>query len=244
MGLECRLKKDDINHMSWVNIQYKSNLKKYEKIDGVKAILLYCLIMCSAFFQGWLYTTNLETFVLETSQIWISVILLAVCFCFIYCSKENIKTLGINTENIWNSLALGLVGGFLLLALQATVSIAQGKSVTFTNIQLFSCVVFVLGAFEEEILFRGYIQTRLSGLINSQWTVGIINSVLFLSMHYPVKWVVFGEVCFDILPAVYIVLLIALHFFCDAVYKRTNCLWGSIMLHTIYNAVGAMIVFQ
>ena len=32
-----------------------------------------------------------------------------------------------------------------------------------------------------EVLFRGYIQTRLFGLINSQWIVGIINSVLFAS---------------------------------------------------------------
>ena len=71
-----------------------------------------------------------------------------------------------------------------------------------------------------------------------------INSVLFLSIHYPVKWVVSGAVSFDVLSAVYIVLLLALHFFCDAVYKRTNCLWGAVILHIIYNAVGAMIIIQ
>ncbi|WP_431190405.1 CPBP family glutamic-type intramembrane protease [Blautia wexlerae] len=42
----------------------------------------------------------------------------------------------------------------------------------------------------------------------------------------------------------YIVSLLALHFFCDAVYKRTNCLWGAVILHIIYNAVGAMIIIQ
>ena len=41
--------------MNWVNIQYKNNLRKYEKRDGLKALTTYCLIMCSAFFQGWLY---------------------------------------------------------------------------------------------------------------------------------------------------------------------------------------------
>lgn len=40
--------------MNWINIQYKSNLKKYKKMDGIKALIVYCLIMCSAFFQGWL----------------------------------------------------------------------------------------------------------------------------------------------------------------------------------------------
>ncbi|MFR3200958.1 MULTISPECIES: type II CAAX prenyl endopeptidase Rce1 family protein [Blautia] len=42
----------------------------------------------------------------------------------------------------------------------------------------------------------------------------------------------------------YIVSLLALYFFCDAVYKRTNCLWGAVILHIIYNAVGAMIIIQ
>ena len=84
----------------------------------------------------------------------------------------------------------------------------------------------------------------MSGLIRNQWIVGIINSVLFLSIHYPVKWVVTGKLYFDVLPVEYVISLLALHFFCDAVYKRTNCLWGSVILHIIYNAVGAMIVVQ
>lgn len=72
-----------------------------------------------------------------------------------------------------------------------------------------------------------------------------INSVLFLSIHYPVKWVVSGAVSFDVLSIISsIVSLLVLHFFCDAVYKRTNCLWGAVILHIIYNAVGAMIIIQ
>lgn len=230
--------------MSWVNIQYESNLRKNDKRDGMKALAVYCLIMCSAFFQGWLYTTNAKIFVLNLSQIWIPLILTAGFFLFFYCSKENIRSIGINSDNIWNSIGLGFAGGFLLLTIQTVLFMIQGKSLSFTSPQLLNWVIFLFAAFEEEVLFRGYIQTRLSGLINSQWIVGIINSVLFLSIHYPVKWVVSGAVSFDVLSAVYIVLLLALHFFCDAVYKRTNCLWGAVILHIIYNAVGAMIIIQ
>lgn len=60
--------------MNWVNVQYKSNLRKYEKKDGMKALVTYCLIMCSAFFQGWLYTTNANVFVLNLSQILIATV--------------------------------------------------------------------------------------------------------------------------------------------------------------------------
>ena len=37
--------------MSWVNIQYESNLRKNDKRAGMKALAVYCLIMCSAFFM-------------------------------------------------------------------------------------------------------------------------------------------------------------------------------------------------
>ena len=230
--------------MSWVNTQYNNNLKKYKKIDGVKAVAIYCLIMCSAFFQGWLYTTNANVFVLNSSQIWIPLILAAVFFCFFCGSKQSIRSIGISSDNIKNSIVLGLVGGFVLLAMQTAIYMLQGKSVSFANPSLLNWAIFIFAAFEEEILFRGYIQTRLAGLINSQWIVGIINSILFLLIHYPVRWVVSGTVAVDVLSAVYIASLLALHFFCDAVYKRTNCLWGAVLLHIIYNAVGAMILIQ
>lgn len=230
--------------MEWTSEKYKNNLMEYEKRDGIKAIIIYCLIMGSAFFHGWLYTTNANVFVLNSSQIWIPLILATVFFCFFCRSKENLRSIGINNDNIWNSIVLGFAGGFLLLAIQTALFMVQGKSLSFTSPQLLNWVIFFFAALEEEIIFRGYIQTRLSGLINSQWIVGIINSVLFLSIHYPVRWVVSGAISFDILPAVYIISLLALHFFCDVVYKRTNCLWGAVMLHIIYNAVGAMILIQ
>lgn len=228
--------------MSWVNGQYRSNLQKFKKKDGAKALIVYCFIMCSAFFQGWLYTTNASIIVLNSSQIWIPLILTVVFFFFFYLSKESVRSIGISFDNIWKSIVIGFIGGFLLLAIQTLLFMIQGKSVSFTSPQLLNWIIFLFAAFEEEVLFRGYIQTRLSGFINSQWIVGIINSILFLSIHYPVKWVVSGAISFDVLSVVYIVSLLALHFFCDAVYKRTNCLWGAVMLHIIYNAVGAMIL--
>lgn len=41
--------------MKWVNDDYSHNLRIYEKRDARKAIIVYCLILGSAFFQGWLY---------------------------------------------------------------------------------------------------------------------------------------------------------------------------------------------
>lgn len=119
---------------------------------------------------------------LNSSQIWIPLILTGVFFYFFFCNKEKTRSIGINSDNIWKSVLLGFAGGFLLFAIQTALFVLQGKSAVFTSFQLLNWVIFLFVAFEEEVLFRGYIQTRLSGLINRQWIVGIINSVLFLSI--------------------------------------------------------------
>lgn len=224
--------------MNWVNIEYQHQLSKYQKEDGFKALVVYGLMMASAFFQGWLYTTNVPVLILDSSQIWIPVVMSLVFFVY---TKQNLRSVGIHADHLVSSLLLGLLGGFLLLSLQAFF---LGQRVYLVNPDWFNWLIFLLATFEEEVCFRAYIQTRLSGLIKSQWIVGLINSLLFLSIHYPVKWVLSGTLSFDALPMTYVLSLIALHYFCDVVYKKTNCLWGSIGLHLIYNAVRAMMLFN
>ena len=39
-----------------------------------------------------------------------------------------------------------------------------------------------------------------------------------------------------------VISLVVLHFVCDFVYKKTNCLWGAIILHFLYNVGQSMLV--
>lgn len=199
--------------MEWTSEKYKNNLMEYEKKDGIKAIIIYCLIMGSAFFHGWLYTTNTSVLILNLSQVWIPLVLILLFACFFHCNKQKIDSVGINTDKLKNSIILGVIGGIFLLVIQTVLFKAQGKSISFTEPLLINWIIFFFAALEEEIIFRGYIQTRLSGLIRNQWIVGIINSVLFLSIHYPVRWVIIGKLYFDVLPVEYVISLLALHFF-------------------------------
>lgn len=231
--------------MKWIDEQYLRNLGSYSKIDGIKAIIAYMLIMISTFFQGWLYTTEASVTILNSAQIWIPLILIAFFIGHLTISKERKDTIGISFINIKQSIILGIVGGVVLLLLQTFLfSKMNGSEISILPPTLFNWIVFIVAAFEEEIIFRGYIQTRLSGLIKKQWLTGIINALFFLSIHYPVRWVVAGRVSIFDLSGAYIISLIALHYFCDGVYKKTNCIGGSVILHIIYNAVGAMIILS
>lgn len=228
--------------MKWVNEQYKMNLNSFNKVDGIKAIVVYILIMASCFFQGWLYTTDASIALLNSSQIWIPLLLSVMFIGYMTLMKEKLCSIGITIDNFIQSIIYGGFGGCILLVLQAVLMKLQGGELSIEVPLLMNWIVFIIAAFEEEIIFRGYIQTRLSGLVRRQWVVGIMNAILFLLIHYPVRWVATGVISIFELSSDYVISLLVLHYSCDAVYKKTNCLWGAFVLHFIYNAVGAMIV--
>lgn len=230
--------------MNWMHEAYRDNLERFRRRDGFKALVAYGLVMGSCFFQGWLYTTDLSVTILNFSQLWIALFFLVVCTIYMMGSKEGWGSIGITTSNGKRSILLGVLGGGLLLGLQMALTRPQGTALSILRPALLPWLMFIVCAVKEELLFRGYIQTRLSGLIRIPWLASVVNALFFLSIHYPVRWVVSGTVSLGVLSGVYVVLLLVLHGLCDGVYKKTNCLWGSIVLHIIYNAVGAMVVFQ
>lgn len=106
-----------------------------------------------------------------------------------------------------------------------------------------SLLTFAVGALEEELCFRGYISTRLTGFFHNALLASIVTSVLFLLSHYVIFWSVSGQISFDSISATRLVFILLLHFVCDAVYQRTNCIWGAVALHFLYNVTSGMLQF-
>lgn len=140
---------------------------------------------------------------------------------------------------------LGTVLLVVMFGLDVILHYYSGTLTTGVKIQppLMSMVlIFVLNGISEEIIFRGYIQSRLTGLIRNSLLCSLINGLLFLLIHYPVRWVVSGF-SFTVLSGFYIITLMLLHFMCDFVYKKTDCLWGAILLHILFNLKSVLIFY-
>lgn len=71
----------------------------------------------------------------------------------------------------------------------------------------------------------------------------VVTSVLFLLSHYVIFWGVSGQISFDSISTTRLVFILLLHFACDAVYQRTNCIWGAVALHFLYNVTSGMLQF-
>lgn len=215
---------------------------RFHTMDGVKAMVLYgiCLLIC--FIQGWTYTTNLSAWILNNLQTVFPFVLLIIGIVFIVGSKEKICTVGLTRIKLVPSLLWGiLLAVCFVTGMAIYFRVVEHVSVGIVYPGFSMLGIFVIGAIQEEIMFRGYIRTRLTGMIKQPVICSFCVALLFLAMHYPTHWVAAGF-SLRILSLYYVVSLIILHFVCDFVYKRTNCLWGAITLHFLYNAGQSMLV--
>lgn len=224
---------------------YELMTGNYNISDGIKALIMYASFMGLAFLHGFIYMSDMGAAFLDSTQILIPLISLVICWVLIKTSKDKWSSVGITKVNLIKSVSLGIFIGALLMASVVLFEIITGN---FRGISLgvifdfYIVFLFIIAAALEEVVFRGYIQTRLTGLISNPIISSLVTGILFLSIHYPVKWVISGEFSFTVLSYNHLIFLLLLHFTCDFVYRKTNNLYGSMALHIIYNVFTAALI--
>lgn len=218
--------------------EFETMVARYTKKDGAKALGVFIIAFSLCVVQGILYRAHLSESALTGVRYAIPLLNVAVCFLFVVFSGESLSTIGLKGGQIRQSLLLGALFGVLVAVL---VGLAEAA---FTSLKISSLLphlhpktfpLLLIVTAEEEIVFRGYIQTRLYGLIRPRFQGAAADAVLFVLIHYPVKWVRLRALSLAVISPLYAVELILLHFACDYVYQKTNSLYGSMLLHLIYN---------
>ena len=168
---------------------YAERSKTYPVADGVLAFVAFTIVLIMISLVG-------------NSNILIFVGNLAICaipFVFSYLRYQEVETLGITKNHILKSSLLGLAVGlafFLLLPtrrlwplntpLQVITAVIADlhlySSAYFVNSLLFFVIPVAVG---EEVLFRGYIQTRVYGVIKNGWLAILTAGVMFAVLHFP-----------------------------------------------------------
>jgi membrane protease YdiL (CAAX protease family) len=91
--------------------------------------------------------------------------------------------------------------------------------------------------FCEEILFRGFVLTRLRGWMGF-WRADVLTAVLFSAIHWPHWLWVNGFQVSLIVEAVAIVILAV---FLGWVVKRTGSLWPAVAVHEFNNVLSGLL---
>lgn len=225
------------------NDRYQNRISSYSRTDGIKAIGLFIFEFLSCYVLGLLMLSNLSVSVLNAANYVFYLIQLIPCLLLVLVSGQTAASIGLHRNNLGKSLLFGLIGAAVFSLCVIALHLISGETqLGLQPLPISIILSFAFFAIQEEILYRGYIQTRITALISNPALSTAVTAVLFLLIHYPVKWAVSGSFSFTILSPFYVICLLLLHIFCDWVYRTTDCLYGSILLHFLYNVFSAMLL--
>lgn len=141
-------------------VVYLLMIKEYiDKIPGYGLFLLQCFL-----------------FVFQTS-----IVLLAIRY-----EKESILSIGITKSNLLKSILLGIFLGVVFFIGYQFISKENSMARIFTVSSLLSFIKYNFVGFSEEIIYRGYVQTRLSAWLGTSKGC-TITAIIFVFTHFPIK---------------------------------------------------------
>ena len=152
--------------------------------------------------------------------------------------KQNLASIGITFKNlfpaVYSSLALGS-----LFAIEAFVTnyIKYGGKFNFgANLGPGNMLV-TLGlsfgtAISEEIVFRGYIFSRMETALNSEWNANLVTSIGWTLIHVPIT--IFVNKLSPPAAIIYLFLTFIFGIGSTFIYARTRNISSSILLHVLW----------
>lgn len=220
------------------NKGFGKNVNKYQRIDALFAIGLF-FIICVLY--AIIAVLENKYPVIKESSIFVgcglNILMVIITILFIKIRKDNFSSIGIYGGKWKLSCLIGLILAAVFFYTNCLSHVIDGADfVELGNIIKF-VVYYLTVALCEEIVFRGYIGTRLYGFIKNQYFVIIVSGILFVVMHFPYRMIVYGMTISDltIYNMGWIIDLFITHIVLSFIYLKTNSLYGSIISHWMSN---------
>ncbi|MFL0268053.1 CPBP family intramembrane glutamic endopeptidase [Candidatus Clostridium radicumherbarum] len=164
-----------------IDKEYKDTVEKYNYKDGISAITFYLLVIVLYYVMGVLYGKK-NLYLGYEANLFLAIL----CILFVLFYKQPIKTIGFGKKNLSKSLILGLVLSAVLLIINLILGISGGyRFNTASKLILNFGYYFFVIALVEEIIFRGFIQTRIYGIIEKPFIAVIVTAFMFMAFHIP-----------------------------------------------------------
>jgi len=181
-----------INKSLSVSTAHKEIIQSFSVADGLLIFVLFLVVL--------IILSSLFVFKHGNLLVLFNCVLILLPFVLLYFKNQNSETIGWTKKYLLKSSLLGLAIGlvfFLLLPTQRFWPLNTPWHVIITvseSISLFTPRNFIVNgllffaipvAVGEEILFRGYIQTRAYGVIKNTYLAIFIVGLMFAILHMP-----------------------------------------------------------
>jgi len=220
------------------NEDYEKNIRKYTKKDGILAIVLFGIFILAYSILA-ILSINFE-FIKNNSLVIgciFNIIIIVITLLFIKLNKQTLDTIGLYNGQWKKSCIIGIIIACIIFMNNCGIYLIQGSSLIDVKKIINLVVYFLLVSICEEIAFRGYISTRIYGLIKKKWIAIILVGVLFIIMHFPYRMIAYGITLKDLTigNSGWILNLFITHILFNFIYLKTNSIYGSIIPHWFSN---------
>lgn len=231
--------------LSLANKQFTDQVSKYQRSDALMAIGLF-IIMNLVYICVAVLEKNFA-FIKENSIIvgcGLNGMMIIITILFIKIKKEHLSSIGLYQGKWKQSCLIGGILASILFFNNCLSHVFQGANFISLNAIIELSVYYLLVALCEEIVFRGYINTRLHGLIKNQYLVIIVSGILFVCMHFPYRMIVSGLTLSDLVihNTGWLLDLFITHIILSLIYLKTNSLYGAILPHWMSNLAYNLII--
>lgn len=252
--------------MGEINLEYKKlgrvtfdeEVKEsIDKKDGIHSIVYYVynIMMIWLFglliFKTQIYTSleiyfNSKDFFKFLFYMPFVIIQILPVFIILYFKKQTISSIGIKKDKIMKSTLIGIIGSIPFSILNIIGPISSGKTLNPSLVDNFWIFLFFLICigFVEEIIFRGFLQTRIEELMKSKWTSTIFVGIMFGLMHVPIQMIQadMSLIEFIVYDLGHLIITSLMHIYFVYLYTRDKNIIAPTVAHAIINFSYAIFV--
>lgn len=208
---------------------YREQVRDYGKKDAVMALAFWGVVMGIYYFMGQIYA-----FKGLYMGIPVNIGLASLCMAWVVLRKEKISTIGFTKNKAIKSFALGGVLGALIVIGNSATNIILGRSLaSIQTVTIYFVYYLVAISLVEEIIFRGYIQTRIYGLIKKPLFAIILGGILFMLVHIPFRMCCAKMCLLAYVQQNYMTITFTCiwHVVFDFLYRRYNSIYAPSLFH-------------
>lgn len=217
---------------------YESNIKQYTRKDGILSFILFGIMILNYSILAVLQTKFefIKQNIILIGCIF-NVLMIVITILFIKLNKQSLETIGLYKGKWKNSIIIGIILASFIFYNNCLSHLINGRNLVSIQEILTLLVYYLLVAICEEFVFRGYIGTRIYGLIKSRWLAVFVVDILFIIMHFPYRMIAYGMTLNDltIKNFSWIIDLFITHLVLNFIYLKTNSLYGTIIPHWMSN---------
>lgn len=161
--------------------------------------------------------------------------------------KQKLFSIGFKTDNIIKSIILGILFSVPIIAPTVIYAISNSVKVVSINELLWKFIFYFFEiALLEEVICRGFMQTRIQGLVKSKRISIIIVALMFTALHIPFRMMQANMSLLEYVKSDinFLMLIGFFHIYMVYLYTRNNNILSVVIAHGLVNFAQSIFIIN